>query len=283
VAPGDGAARPAEPPPPPVLAASGVSKRFGGVDALRDVTVTVAPGEILGVIGANGAGKTTLLDVLSGFVTPDTGTVSLSGADVTALSAPVRATLGVGRLFQDAGLWPTMSVREALSTALERFVTVRDPLASALGLASAVRAEAVVAERVDQLLDELDLTGVAERRLVDLSPGTKRVVELGCALAHRPGVLLLDEPTSGITHRESEALTELLLGVRQQTGAAFIVVEHDVPVVAALADRMVCLHLGRVIADGTAPEVLSDVAVVEAYLGVDPAAPGRGAPVAVRS
>jgi len=181
-----------------------------------------------------------------------------------------------------------MLVEEALATALERSVAVRDPLAEALALAPAVRAEAAIRERVEDLLDELDLARFREQRVGDLSSGTQRVLELACALAHRPRVLLLDEPTSGIAQREGEALSELLLALREQTGAAFVVIEHDVPVVSAVADRLICLHLGEVIASGTTSEVLNDGAVLQAYLGAErlgarpPAAPSDVAATGAR-
>jgi len=275
-------------PPPAALAAVGVSKHYGGVAALSDVTVEVAPGEILGIIGANGAGKTTLFDVCSGFVRPETGSVWVDGVDLSSASPSTRARHGLGRVFQDARLWPTMLVEEALATALERSVAVRDPLAEALALAPAVRAEAAIRERVEDLLDELDLARFREQRVGDLSSGTQRVLEVACALAHRPRVLLLDEPTSGIAQREGEALSELLLALREQTGAAFVVIEHDVPVVSAVADRLICLHLGEVIASGTTSEVLNDGAVLQAYLGAErlgarpPAAPSDVAATGAR-
>ena len=247
----------------------GVSKTYGGVAALTDVTMEVAPGEILGVIGSNGAGKTTLFDIASGFTKPDSGYVLMDGRDVTGLSPAGRAKRGLGRVFQDARIWPSMSVRDAVSTALERFTPVRDPLAAALYLADVERSEAAVAERCASLLAEFGLERFAERPISELSTGTRRVVELACAVAHEPRVLLLDEPTAGIAQRESEAMAELLLGLREQTGAAFIVIEHDVPLVSSLADRMVCMHLGEVIAEGETTEVLASPTVVSAYLGTD--------------
>ena len=273
--PGAGAGRP----PPPAFAVVGVSKRYGGVSALTEVSLSVAPGEILGIIGANGAGKTTLCDIASGFVRPDAGLVLMAGLDITNLPAARRSKLGIRRVFQDARLWPSMTVREALATGLEQFVGWRDPLAAALAPTADERSEKTVATRADQLLSEFGLRRFGDSLVSDLSTGTKRVVELACAVAHGPQVLLLDEPTSGIAQREGEALGELLLGLRQQTGAAFIIIEHDVPLVSSLADRMVCLHLGEIIAQGATADVLTDPVVVAAYLGADGAAarprPGR--------
>jgi branched-chain amino acid transport system permease protein len=243
-----------------------VSKAFGGLVALHDVSLAVAPGEILGVIGTNGAGKTTLFDVCSGFSRPDWGSVQLFGRDVTSWRAHERAALGLGRVFQDVRLWPNLTVAEALATALEREVAVRDPVAAALGLVAVADAEADVADRVDELLHQFGLVRSAHRPVRELSTGMRRVTELACAFAHRPRVLLLDEPTAGIAQREASALGELLLGLRDETGAAFVVIEHDVPLVASVADALACLHLGSVIAHGPTANVLEDPAVADAYL-----------------
>lgn len=266
----------------------GACKSYGGVAALTDVTLSVAPGEILGIIGSNGAGKTTLFDVCSGFIKPDAGHVMMDGVDITNLSPAQRARQGLGRVFQDARLWPSMSVREAIATSLERFAPVKDPLAAALYLAEAELSEEAIEARAHGLIVEFGLERFEERYVSELSTGTRRVVELACAVANEPRVLLLDEPTSGIAQRESEALAELLLGLREQTGASFVVIEHDVPLVSSLADRMVCMHLGEVIAEGDTTDVLTSPQVVSAYLGADttavhrsgplPAAPGRGVP-----
>jgi branched-chain amino acid transport system ATP-binding protein len=175
-----------------------------------------------------------------------------------------------------------MSVKEAIATALEQFAPVRDPLAAALYLAEVERSEEEVEARADALIGEFGLGRFRERYVSELSTGTRRIVELACAVAHEPKVLLLDEPTSGIAQRESEALGELLLALRDQTGAAFIIIEHDVPLVSSLADRMVCMHLGEVITEGDTSDVLTDPQVVAAYLGADDVAIRRsgGAPVA---
>ncbi len=263
-----------------VFSVVGVSKHFGGVVALRDVSFSVAPGEILGIIGANGAGKTTVFDLCSGFTRPDTGSVRLDGHDVTHLRPAARARLGLGRVFQDVRLWPSMTVAEALATALERHVSVRDPLAGALGLVAVERAESEVAERADELLGRFGLTRFATRLVGDLSTGMRRVVELACAIGHEPRVLLLDEPTAGVAQRESDTLAELILGLREQSGTAFVVIEHDVPLISSVADRLVCLHVGEVIADGAAASVLQDPAVVASYLASEDLDSARvGAPV----
>lgn len=269
--------------PADVLAASatercalrGISVRFGGVAALSDVTVHAAAGEIVGLIGANGAGKTTLFDVASGFVPPSAGRVRLLGADVTDMAPATRAQLGLGRLFQDARLFPALTVSEVVCAAFERHARVRDPVASTLRLGDARRSEDEISVQAQALIAELGLGDYQDAFVGELSTGTRRMVELACTLAHRPAVLLADEPSSGIAQREVEALGQLLVSIRDSTGATLLVIEHDIPMLSAIADRLVCLHLGQVIAEGTPGEVLGDDQVIAAYLGTDEVALAR--------
>lgn len=259
----------------PVFAAGEISRSFGGVLALEDVSFEAAHGEIVGFIGANGAGKTTLFDICSGFLPASRGRVAVAGGDVTNLPANVRAELGLGRVFQDARLFPSLTVTETLSVALERHLEVRDPLLCLLRTGSLVDSEKQASAKVDELIERFSLQRYRDAFVSELSTGTRRVVELACAVAHDPAVLLLDEPTSGIAQRESEALGQLILDLRAETGATFLIIEHDVPLVSSLADRLVALHLGRVISEGPPASVLEDSAVIEAYLGTDPQALAR--------
>ena len=259
----------------PAFEVRGISRSFGGINALSDVSLAAYPGEILGIIGANGAGKTTLFDICSGFTAPTTGFVQLDGEDVTDIPAHVRADLGLGRIFQDARLFPSMPVREAIAVAFERHIETRDPLLSMFHTGSVVDAEAVTARGVDALIERFGLERYADAFVSELSTGTRRVVEIACVLAHDPTVLLLDEPTSGIAQRESEALARLLVDLRDETGATFVIIEHDVPLVSSISDRLICLHLGEVIAEGTPADVLANPDVIAAYLGEDQAAIAR--------
>jgi len=280
---------------PVAFATRQLERRFGGVTAVDGVSFDAYRGEILGIIGANGAGKTTLFDLCSGFLPPSAGKVLLGSRDVTRLSAAERADLGLGRVFQDARLFPSLTVTECLEVALERHLEVRDPFLSVLRTGAVVRSEAEARQRVEELIARLGLERYRDALVSELSTGTRRVVELGCTLAHDPAVLLLDEPTSGLAQRESEALGSLIADLRSQTGATFVIIEHDVPLVSSLADRLLCLELGRVIAEGAPAEVLSNPAVIESYLGVDqaaisrsgagrrPAAPAKRAPTGGRS
>ena len=249
------------------LEVRGVTKLFGGVAALKGVDLSVGTGEILGIIGANGAGKTTLFDVCSGFLHPNEGSVKIHGVDVTGMGPYRRARWGLGRVFQNAQLFGSLTVAEVIAVSLERHVEVKDPLAGMLGLSAVTESEKKVWERVEQLIEMMDLGRWRSSFVSELSTGTRRVVELTCALAHEPDVLLLDEPSAGIAQRESEALAEMLVNLRSQTGATFLLIEHDVPLVSSVADRMVCMHLGSVIAEGAIEDVLNDPAVIASYLG----------------
>jgi branched-chain amino acid transport system ATP-binding protein len=253
------------------LVLDGVSKRFGGLAALHDVSLSVRGGEILGFLGPNGAGKTTLFDVISGFLPADEGTISFGDddarRDVTRLSASARARLGLGRSFQDGRLFGSLSVRETIALSFERHLDVRDPVAAALHLPWVLDAEDEVAARVEELLEMLGITDFRDKLVRELSTGSRRIVDLACIVAHGPSVLLLDEPSSGIAQREAEALGPLLLRIRERTGASLLVIEHDVPLLLGIADRVIALDLGEIVAEGSPDEVVRDDRVVHSYLG----------------
>ena len=273
-APGHGSAPPAAD-APPAVSVRGVSVAFGGIVALDHVSFDVAPGEVLGVIGPNGAGKTTLIDVISGFTRPAGGQVLLAGRDVTRRGPSGRARLGLGRSFQDSRLFGGLTVRETLAVALERFVDVADPLNAMLRLPAMQRTEAAVAARVDELIAQFGLEQFADKFVSELSTGSRRLVDLAGVLAQAPGVVLLDEPSSGIAQREVEALLDLLERVKSHLSATFVVVEHDIAFVGQFADRLLALDRGLVIAEGPPDDVLAHSDVVEAFLGTDPVTRSR--------
>ena len=262
----------------PRLSAENITKSFGGIAALRDVSLDVYPGEIMGFLGPNGAGKTTLFDVLSGFLTPERGDVFLEGSSIGSMSPDGRARRGLGRSFQDGKLFPALTVAETIAVACERSVDVRDPIAAALYLPSVHDSEQKVKVRVAELIELLGLGAFRDKYIRELSTGSRRVVDLACVLAHGPSVLLLDEPSSGIAQREAEALGPLLQRIRAMTGASLLVIEHDVPLVTSIADRMTALDLGEVIAVGTPTEVIRDPRVVASYLGESEAVVARSGP-----
>ncbi|MCU1451016.1 MAG: hypothetical protein JWP02_3186, partial [Acidimicrobiales bacterium] len=251
----------------PALEVRELSVSFGGIRAVDGVDLSVHPGQIVGLIGPNGAGKTTIFDLISGFLVPSAGKVMLAGQDVTRLPPDARARRGLGRSFQDARLFPSMTVRETIAVALERHMPVRDPLAAALNSPATRAAEREVEAKVDRLIELMRLGAFANKFVYELSTGSRRIVDLACTLAHEPTVLLLDEPSSGIAQRETEALAPLLLDIRDETGAGLIVIEHDMPLITGISDEIVALELGSVIVKGTAHEVVNDPRVVASYLG----------------
>ena len=233
----------------------------------------------MGVIGPNGAGKTTLFDTISGFTAVDAGTIVAGegddARDVTHMPPARRARFGLGRSFQDGRLFPSLTVAETVALAFERHLEVRDPIGAALRLPFVKEAEAETAARVEELLELLGITDFRDKLGRELSTGSRRVVDLACVLAHRPSILLLDEPSSGIAQREAEALGPLLLRIREETGATLLVIEHDVPLLLSVADRLIALDLGEIVKIGSPDEVVRDPMVVSSYLGTTEAAIAR--------
>jgi branched-chain amino acid transport system ATP-binding protein len=250
-----------------VLETVGLTKRFGGITATSDVSFKLYDGEILGFIGPNGAGKTTLFDEISGFLPLDGGRIYLGGEDVTHLTPDGRARRGLGRSFQDARLFPALTVSETIALALERETVVRDPVAAALNLPAVADSERAVRERVDELIELMGLQAFAEKFVSELSTGSRRIVDLACILGHGPNVILFDEPSSGIAQKETEALGPLLLRIRDTMGASLLVIEHDMPLITSISDRMIALDLGVVVTDGPPHEVVNHPQVVSSYLG----------------
>jgi ABC-type branched-subunit amino acid transport system ATPase component len=254
---------------PPVLECAGITKRFGGITAVDQVDLALRDGEILGLIGHNGAGKTTLMDCISGFLAIDGGRVHLGGTDVTEWAPHQRAALGLGRSFQDALLYPALTVAETIAVALERHLASKDIVAAALQLPASYESELVVWQRVEELVELMGLGAYREKLTGELSTGSRRIVDLACILAQEPEVLLLDEPSGGVAQKETEALGPLLQRVRAHTGCSILVVEHDMPLLRTICDRMMALELGGVIAEGSPEEVLEHPRVIESYLGTD--------------
>jgi branched-chain amino acid transport system ATP-binding protein len=259
----------------PVLECHGVAKHFGGITAVDHVDLTVHPGEIVGLIGHNGAGKTTLMDCISGFLAVDQGRVVMRGKEMTEWAPNLRAVAGLGRSFQDALLYPTLTVVETIAVARERHLESRDMFAAALQLPASYESELATVAVVDQLIELMGLGAYAEKLTGELSTGTRRIVDLACVMAQDPEMLMLDEPSGGIAQRETEALGPLLRRVREQTGCSILVIEHDMPMLSALCDRLVAMELGGVIAQGTPAEVLAHPMVIASYLGTDDSAIAR--------
>ena len=258
-----------------VLQCSGVVKRFGGITAVDNVDLSLRDGEILGLIGHNGAGKTTLMDCISGFLDVDGGRIRMRGHDITDWAPHERARAALGRSFQDALLFPTLTVAETIAVARERHLANRDMVAAAFQLPASYESELAVWTKVDELVELMGLGAFHEKLTGELSTGSRRIVDLACILAQDPKVLMLDEPSGGVAQKETEALGPLLLRVREHTGCSILVIEHDMPLLSSICDTMVALELGGVIAEGPPSEVLEHPRVIESYLGTDESAINR--------
>ncbi len=260
---------------PVILQVEALTKRFGGITAVDDTSFDLRQGEILGLIGANGAGKTTIFDLVSGFLEPTEGRIVLDGTDVTAMRPDERAWLGLGRSFQDARLVPSLTVAENLALSLERHIGVRDHLAPFLGLPGQTEIERQIAYSVEDLVELMNLGAFRDKFVRELSTGSRRVADLAMCIAHEPKVLLLDEPAAGIAQREAEALGPLMARIQRETGCSLMLIEHDMPLITGVSDRIVALELGHPMAVGTPQEVINDPRVVASYLGSDEATINR--------
>jgi branched-chain amino acid transport system ATP-binding protein len=247
--------------PPPLIALSALTKRYGALVAVDQVTMQVADGEVRAVIGPNGAGKTTLFHLVTGVVKPTAGTVRFAGEDITGLPAHAVCQRGLSRTFQLTSLFPEMNAREnAMLAAQARHAGGSQPFGGAAVFADA-RAAA------DEALAQLGLTHVAERPAGLLSHGDQRLLEVAMAMAQKPRVLILDEPTQGLSVEETAEAVETLARFLERTRMTVMLVEHDMEVVFRLAHRITVLHRGAVIADDVPEAVRADPRVQEAYLG----------------
>jgi len=248
------------------LSIEGVSVRFGGITALDGVTMQIQPGEIVGLLGPNGAGKTTLFNAVSGFIKPDAGRVLLDGSEIHKMFPYERVVAGLGRTFQHVKLFRGLTVEENLLAAQHRHLAA-SPFAAMLRLPSWRRDEEEARELVERMLDTVNLRPWRKRFPWELSYGTLRFLELAAVLSLRPSVLLLDEPATGIQQKEVEQLGPMLRRVRDDTGCAIFLIEHDMGLLMGTSERIYALDFGRVIAEGSPKEVSADAHVLESYLG----------------
>lgn len=237
------------------------SKNFGSLAAVRGVSLSVRAGELRAVIGPNGAGKTTFFNLITGAFRPTSGSIHLDGRDITAVAAWRRVTLGMARTFQITEIFPELTLAENLRISLE--------VASGLRLRPWIsRATAMKLHRdIEEMLDLAGLAAKAERLVGELSHGDQRAAEIAMALALRPRLLLLDEPTAGMGEQETYDVAQLIRRLHRDRNLTIVLIEHDMRVVFHLADRIAVLDQGRLIADGTPAEIAANAAVQAAYLG----------------
>jgi len=244
-----------------LLDVSNVSKSFGSLVAVRDVSLAVAPGELRAVIGPNGAGKTTFFNLISGLFAPSAGAIVFDGQDITRLVPHRRVALGIARTFQITEIFPELSIAENVRIGVE--------VASGFRLRPWLRRaeNTAIKERIAEILALTNLSGKADRIVGELSHGDQRAAEISMALTLKPRILLLDEPTAGMGDQETYEVTSLIRRLHREQGYTIVLIEHDMRVVFNLADRIMVLDQGAVLAQGTPPEIAANEAVQAAYLG----------------
>jgi ABC-type branched-subunit amino acid transport system ATPase component/ABC-type branched-subunit amino acid transport system permease subunit len=241
-----------------LLVVNSVTKSFGSVTAVNEVSLAVTRGETLGLIGSNGAGKTTLFELIAGFVQPNAGSVTFDGIDISRRTPEARSAMGLVRSFQNASLFPTLTGRDIIMLAQQHAAPT-----------------SAIDRSVNDTLTMFGLSALADQPVRHLSTGTRRIVELAANVTLGPQLLLLDEPSAGIAQAETEALGSVIEKIRDSYGVTIVVIEHDMPMLSAICDRMIALELGSIIAEGTPAEIQSNEAVIRSYLGDDPAAINR--------
>jgi branched-chain amino acid transport system ATP-binding protein len=244
-----------------LLEVRNVSKSFGSLVAVRDVSLAVEPGELRAVIGPNGAGKTTFFNLISGLFAPSAGAIVFDGQDITRLVPHRRVALGMARTFQITEIFPELSIAENVRIGVE--------VASGFRLRPWLRRAEnnAIKERIVEILALTNLSGKADRIVGELSHGDQRAAEISMALTLKPRILLLDEPTAGMGDQETYEVTSLIRRLHREQGYTIVLIEHDMRVVFNLADRIMVLDQGGVLAQGTPPEIAANETVQAAYLG----------------
>lgn len=248
-----------------ILRVDALSKNFGGVRAIRDLSFEVAAGEVLGLIGPNGSGKSTTVNVLAGLLPSTSGSIVLAGQSIDALPEPERVAKGLARTFQTARLFSEFTVRQHVTIGCH---TIRqtNPFASILSFGAASKDDGDTARHVEDLLRLCSLASIADRPVGSISSAQQRFLMIATALAARPKILLVDEPAAGLVEHERQELADLIRDIRKR-GLAVVIIEHHMALIMALCDRIVVLNFGSKIAEGTPSEIRANPAVIDAYLG----------------
>jgi branched-chain amino acid transport system ATP-binding protein len=249
-----------------ILEVRGLTKRFGGLVAVRDVDFHVERNEIVSLIGPNGAGKTTVFNLVSGVLKPTAGTVAFDGQNMRGVRPDQYARMGLGRTFQNLALFRNASVVENLLVGLHTHIA-SNLFQSMLFYGKCRREEAAARRRAEEIIDFLEIQHLRDRMVGSLSYGQQKRVELGRALACTPKLLLLDEIVAGMNQEEREDISRFILDIREEFGIAVLMIEHDMRVVMDLSDRIYVLEFGGLIASGGPNEVRANPAVLAAYLG----------------
>jgi ABC-type branched-subunit amino acid transport system ATPase component len=251
----------------PLLAVDQVSVRFGGLTALDAVSVEVPPGNVVGLIGPNGAGKSTLFNVISGMTRPQSGAVALEGRNLYALSVQQRSRLGLSRTFQHPEVFGEMTVRENVCLAHRMSHSPKRIWSDFWGVPGFRRPDPKEQDQVEEVIESIGIEAIADRRAKALPLGFARLLEVARAIVTDPKLILLDEPSSGLDTQETDRLVEILLGVVRSRGVSLLLVEHDIPMVLRMSNRIYVLEQGRCIAEGTPEAIRNDPSVEAAYFG----------------
>jgi len=257
----------------PILQIKNITKRYGGLTAVNDVSFDVKAGEILSVIGPNGAGKSTLFKLISSFVPATSGEVLFNGERISSLAPHKVARMGVVRTFQETTIFRSMTVRENIIVS-HHLRSKASLLGFFLGTKQAKEDEAAFAASADDIVDFLGLQGIRNELASNLPQGHLRALGMAIGLATDPKVILLDEPFAGMNHDETMKMVGLVRRLRDERGVTVLLVEHDMPAVMKISDRIVCINFGQKIAEGTPKEIRENEKVIEAYLGSEDAAIG---------
>jgi branched-chain amino acid transport system ATP-binding protein len=250
----------------PLLACTAISRSFGGLRALKAVSLDVRRGEIFGLVGPNGSGKTTMLNAIAGFFPPQEGKILFEGRDITGMAPHRVARLGIARTFQNLALFRGLSTLENILMGRHIHMHPR-ALATAFYWWWAKRDEIAQRRKVEEIIDFLQLEAIRDEPIDVIPLGLQKRVELARALAAEPKLLILDEPMAGMNQEEKEYMARFILDVREESGITVLMIEHHMDVVASLCDRMVVLNYGEMIASGSPRDALAEPRVIEAYLG----------------